>query len=204
MDRAVVYCDADCWRQLQKYNWVVLEDTNSGEPSYVVCGIDSRAFRSMHRESYLIRHGSIPDGLLVDHINRVRTDCRTENLRTCNHSQSTCNRRKPVKRKGAPSTSQFKGVWRKKPRVSSDGTVLAISKPWVCEVHKKDQKKKHTSCHTDEKAAARKYNEIAGEWMGEYAVLNDVSSDDGGGADGEEDQEEVNATTSSSSSSSSA
>jgi hypothetical protein len=38
-DRAVVLIDVDCWAHLQQYPWVVLEDKETGEPSYVVCDL---------------------------------------------------------------------------------------------------------------------------------------------------------------------
>jgi hypothetical protein len=65
-------------------------------------------------------------------------------------------------------------VWRKKPRVLKDGSLSEEKKPWVCEISVKDKNKKHTSTHASEVEAARKYDEVAKEWMGEYAVLNQV------------------------------
>ena len=173
-DRAVVLCDADCWAHLSKYHWVVTTD-DEGRPSYVVCDPHGRFPRSLHRECYAFRHGgTAPAGRLVDHINRVRTDCRAANLRACDASQSACNRGKALKRKGRAPTSAYKGVWRKKRRVLKSGAEKVEKKPWVCEVSVKDQDKKHTSCHNTEEEAARKYNEVAREWMGEFAVLNTI------------------------------
>jgi hypothetical protein len=177
-DRAVVLIDVDCWAHLQQYHWVVLEDKETGEPSYVVCDLQSAHPRSMHRECYIRRHGEIPAGLVIDHANRVRTDCRTANLRACTKSENACNRRKPVKKHGN-SSSKYKGVWRKKARVLKNGLIRAEKKPFVCEVRVKAQKRKHTSCHADEKDAARKYNAVASEWMGKYALLNVISDDEG-------------------------
>lgn len=178
VDKAVVLVDARVWAAFGHWHWEVLIDRDSGEASYVVCGIDSRRPRYLHREAYLFEHGSIEDGKVVDHINNVRTDCRLANLRPATHSENSCNRRKPVKRKGGAPTSQYKGVWRKRPRVLKSGRVREESKPWVCEVAVKGRGQKHTSTHATEAAAARRYNEVAAEWMGEFAKLNVVRDDD--------------------------
>lgn len=125
-DRAVVLVDVDCWAHLQQYHWVVLEDKETGEPSYVVCDLQSAHPCSMHRECYIHRHGEIPAGLVIDHANRVRTDCCTANLRACTKSKNACNRRKPLKKKG--SSSKYKGVWRKKARVLKSSLIRAENK----------------------------------------------------------------------------
>jgi hypothetical protein len=78
-----------------------------------------------------------------------------------------------LKRKNNPTSSKYKGVWKKRARVMKDGTFKAVKKPWVCEV--KSQNRKHTSCHATEVEAAEKYNQIATEWQGEYCVLNNIS-----------------------------
>ena len=176
VDTACVLVDKHIWAQLGDRNWTVLTDKITGEDSYVVCGVDSVYPKTLHREAYLLQHGSIPPGYKVDHKNWVRTDCRLANLRECTSSQNACHRRKPTKRQAdaAPPTSRWKGVWRKKPRVLKDGSKSEEKKPWVCEISVKDKNKKFTSTHATEVEAAQKYNEIAREWMGEYAVLNQV------------------------------
>ena len=191
-DLALVLVDAECWTRLQHYHWAVLEDKEMGVPSFVVYNLRSANPRSMHLECYMIQHGEILPGLVVDHVNRVRTDCRMSNLRACTQSQNACIRRKPVKRKGGDASSQYKGVWRKKARVLKNGLIRAEKKPYVCEVRVKAQKRKHTSCHAAEKEAAHKYNEVAKEWMGEYAVLN-VLSDDEDSGDQEKREESLEA-----------
>jgi hypothetical protein len=182
-DRAMVLVDADAWVHLSKFHWVVTE-ARDGEPSYVVCDIHSRFPRSLHREAFILKHGEdSATNKLVDHINRRRTDCRSANLRAADHSQSACNRGKALKRKNGPPTSQYKGVWRKKPRLLKSGKVKVHSKPWVCEVSVRDQGKKHTSCHTTEHEAALKYNQVAQEWMGKFVVLNDLERAGGSSSD---------------------
>ena len=173
-DKARVLVDASTWAVLGHRHWVVLTDKDTGGDSYVVSGPDLQHPRYLHREAHFMRHGAIGEGKVVDHRNRVRTDCTLANLRACTRSQNSCNRDKPQKRKGGPSTSRWKGVWRKKPRVLKSGKPGTDAKPWVCEVAVKGQKQKHTSTHATELEAALKYNEIASEWMGDYANLNPV------------------------------
>jgi hypothetical protein len=45
---------------------------------------------SLHRFVWLQKFGSLPSEL--DHINRIRTDCRIENLRPLTRSQNVCGR----------------------------------------------------------------------------------------------------------------
>jgi hypothetical protein len=177
-DRATVRCDATSWAHLSKFHWVVLEDDATGLPSYVVCDLRSHHPKSLHREAYVLAHGPVPEGMVVDHVNRVRTDCRLANMRLASPSHNACNRAKAKRRRGAETTSKYKGVWRKRARVLQNGELRTHASPWVCEVRVKAQGRKHTSCHPTEREAALKYNEMAREWMGEYAVLNVLSDTD--------------------------
>ncbi len=177
IDKATVFVDAHVWATQSHRHWEVLINDNTGEDSYVVSGIDAKRPRSLHREAYLMEYGEVPAGKIVDHINRVRTDCRLVNLRPATHSENSCNRDKPRKRKGGAPTSQYKGVWRKRPRVLKSGRLREETKPWVCEVAVKDRGQKHTSTHATEVEAARKYNEVAAAWMGGFAKLNRIPSD---------------------------
>ena len=51
-----------------------------------------------HRVAYCIVHGSIPEGLEIDHINRVGTDNRISNLRAVTRSENARNKRKLIKK----------------------------------------------------------------------------------------------------------
>ena len=55
-----------------------------------------------HRIIWEMHHGPIPDGLWIDHINRIRDDNRIENLRLCDKAESTWNRVLPDNKSGLP------------------------------------------------------------------------------------------------------
>lgn len=44
-----------------------------------------------HRVIYELIHGSIPDGMLIDHIDQDPTNNHPDNLRLATHSQNACN-----------------------------------------------------------------------------------------------------------------
>lgn len=91
----------------------------------------------------------------IDHINRIRNDNRLDNLRICTRSQNAANSKS---RKGA--TSRFKGVFWYKPL-----------KKWQVQI-RKDGRSYYLGRLTDEKEAARVYDESAKEMFGEFAHLN--------------------------------
>lgn len=45
-----------------------------------------------HRLAWILTHGSIPDGMVIDHINRIRHDNRLCNLRLVNAKGNAANR----------------------------------------------------------------------------------------------------------------
>lgn len=70
---------------------------------YVRIRICGRLYQA-HRLSWLVTYGAFPDGIL-DHINRIRTDNRVDNLRIATHSENMQNRK--IQRN---NKSGFRGV----------------------------------------------------------------------------------------------
>lgn len=70
--------------------------------------IDKKFYRA-HRLVWIYYNGEIPIGLDIDHINRVKTDNRIQNLRLATNAQNTQN---VTKRKDC--SSGYKGVYYRK------------------------------------------------------------------------------------------
>ena len=181
-DRLAVTVSSQAWTAggLSRRFWEV------GNDGYVSCGQLSNAGGGvhplyLHRQVWAFHHPDTPvpaaggEVMVVDHINRKRWDCRISNLRLCTRSENARNRGKAKRKR--PSTSQYKGVWRKRKRLP-DGTLVdrQCLKPWVSEVSVKGSRKqvKH---HATEKAAGEHYNAEAKRIHGEYACLNVISPD---------------------------
>lgn len=98
------------------------------------------------------------DGMLTDHINGNRLDNQRENLRTCNATQNHANKKIESK-----FSSKYKGVYWHKNRDK-----------WVSMI-RFERKSTYLGVFTDEKEAAKAYNEKAKELFGEFARLNDLS-----------------------------
>jgi len=107
-----------------------------------------------HRIIFLWCHGFLPE--TVDHINRVKTDNRIENLRAATRSENSVN--KSIDR--ASCSSAFRGVsrFRKKWRAN-----ISIANKSV-----------YIGSFADERSAAIAYNEKALSVFGDFAVLNNV------------------------------
>lgn len=76
----------------------------SDRDGYLIIGIDGKQYRA-HRVVWLHHYGQFPDGCL-DHVNRIRTDNRIENLREVSKSQSRQNIGISKSNK-----SGIKGIW---------------------------------------------------------------------------------------------
>ncbi len=102
---------------------------------------------------YLMRP---PKGMLVDHINGDKLDNRRENLRIATDAE---NSRNVVKREG--HTSSYKGVaWD------------AARKKWKAQIKTPDGKQRTLGRFSSEEEAAKKYDEAASLYFGEFAFLN--------------------------------
>lgn len=89
----------------------------------------------------------------VDHINRNKLDNRIKNLRVCTRRDNSCNKSQKI------GISGFRGVWK-----NHNGwqAVLKFRGERMC-----------LGTYEDKKEAAKKWNEVAKKYHGEFAVLNE-------------------------------
>lgn len=99
-----------------------------------------------------------PKGIIVDHRNRNRRDCRRGNLRWATRSLNSVNRTT------RPHSSRYRGVTKHK-----------LTGRWQAALKHRD-KCHHLGLHDTEEAAAVAYNAKALEVWGEFAVLNAIPS----------------------------
>lgn len=147
---AFAIVDDDDVELLSRFSWQLNAD------GYAVANVGvGRAHVTIERMHRMIMQA--PSGMDVDHITGNRLDNRKCNLRLATRSQNLQNSRK---RTGCSSI--FKGVhwmkdnlkWRAKIKVN--GKTLSLG------------------CYSDEKQAAKAYNEAAKLYFGDFAMLNEI------------------------------
>ena len=109
----------------------------------------------LHRLVLNLKKG---DGLIVDHINGNRLDNRKKNLRLVNHIQNARNRK--VQKDNA---SGYKGVFRSGKKYRARISV--------------NNKLYNLGTYSTKEEAAKKYNEAALKYFGEYAKLNVIKGE---------------------------
>ena len=140
--------DDEDYDRLNQYKWRY----STGYAMRAVWTKNKQIAVLMHREVI----GARPE-FEVDHINRKRLDNRKENLRECTRSQNACNKPRIGK------VSKYRGV-------SKYGK---SSSSWISRI-KTNGKLFYIGSFKEEKEAAKKYNEYAIKFHGEFAILNDV------------------------------
>lgn len=110
----------------------------------------------LHQFVYTLMNGFIPQGYVVDHINRNRLDNRRDNLRLCTPLQNSYNKSKPKN-----STKRYKGV-----------TKCGKKNPTYTASITKDGIKHEIKNIQTEEEAARIYDIMAEDLFGEYAAKN--------------------------------
>lgn len=115
---------------------------------YVVAVVDGKPYR-VHHLIWVYHKGYFADEL--DHINRIRSDNRIENLRECSHSQNLGNSRARV--------HKYKGV-----------TFCKYTNKWRAQLNG------HLGRFNTIEDAALAYNKAAEIHYGEFANLNKVES----------------------------
>ncbi|MHC8516808.1 HNH endonuclease [Sporosarcina sp. ITBMC105] len=147
----VALVDCEDFRRLSMFEW---HFTGNGYAGRRLPVNEGGNIVSMHREVI----GEVPEGMVVDHINRNKLDNRRSNLRITTQSNNAANsgpRRN--------STSKYKGVhWRKK------------DMKWVAKIERKGRALTIGLFNAEEHAALA-YNQKAKELFGKYAYLNELN-----------------------------
>jgi hypothetical protein len=104
--------------------------------------------------------GKPEKGMVVDHINRDRLDCRKSNLRFVSYFENAQNISKQKN-----NTSGYRGVWFRKD-----------TGKWAADI-KVNYKKLSLGCYEKVADAAKAYNIAAKQHFGENAVLNKVGNE---------------------------
>ena len=151
-DRGGRYTAEWCCKTFNKKHAGKRALTALSDKGYFVGRIFKHPF-SAHRVAWALHHGSWPSGDL-DHINRVRSDNRSDNLRLATKTQNGHNKIVPR------AKSPYIGV-----------TFYKATGTWVARISK-DRKKYHLGTFTDLKEAAKVRDARAKELYGERALLN--------------------------------
>lgn len=139
--------DEEDYDFLMGWNWIY-SDGYAATHAIKPCG--KKRMLTMHRLLMNPR-----EGMVVDHINHVKSDNRKGNLRICTHQQNLMGQ-KPQK----GSSSKYKGVhWHK------------INKKWKAQITL-EGKSKYIGSFPTEIEAAQAYDTAARIHYGEYAYLN--------------------------------
>jgi len=134
--------DDEDYDRLNKFRWSI----NTG--GYAIRRLENK-YSLMHKEVI-----DVPFGYDTDHINRNKLDNRRENLRFATRSQNNANQRI-----NSYNTSGYKGVsWNKSLKL------------WMAYI--KVNGKRYVKYSKNKEEAAKKYNEMAKEYFGEFARLN--------------------------------
>lgn len=146
----VAIVDDEDYEELNKVSWFY----GAGKDNCCYSGRRSRKIGMIYMHRVIIE---AKKGESVDHINGNTLDNRKENLRICTAGQNKQNSGKPKN-----NTSGFKGVfWHKR------------SKKWEVKIGV-DNKSIWGGLFVDKIKGAKKYNEMAIKYHGEFALLNKI------------------------------
>jgi hypothetical protein len=149
----IAIVDPDDYERLSKYKWSASEH---GKTWYAVRREYLKETRTkltiyMHREVI-----EIPQGMVVDHINRNGVDNRKRNLRAATYSQNNFNKGK----RNVKCRSKYTGVSWQKP-LEKWRASITFSGKWM-----------HLGYFEQEVEAAKAYDEAARKYHGTFAALN--------------------------------
>ncbi|HLK57241.1 MAG TPA: HNH endonuclease [Chthonomonadaceae bacterium] len=147
--------DDDDAKWLSRHTWSLFPSGRTAYARTHVREADGKFHRRYMHTMILRRHGRLPDGLKVDHINGDGLDNRKENLRPATHAQNHQNRRKIE-----GCSSRYKGVsWNKE------------RQRWRAYIYV-NRKRIELGYYADEKEAALAYDRAALQYFGEFAKPN--------------------------------
>ena len=147
--------DAD-FDWLYQWKWYALKDRSCNSFRAVRRGKDHHQI-IMARLMLGLEYG---DKYEVDHKNRNPLDNRRDNLRICTHQENSRNRKS-----FRGTTSKYKGVyWEKGRKGEKWRATIFFSNKLI-----------HIGYFTIEEEAARAYNEMAKEYFGKFACLNQIN-----------------------------
>ena len=156
----VAVVDDEDYERLRQFKWHV--SRKGKEKNRYACrylrrepGAGRGTYQLLHYE-VLRMVQPLPDGYVIDHINREGLDCRQGNLRICTRSENLRNQG-PI---GKSKSSQYKGVYLHRQR-----------RKWAARI-KCEGRTYHLGLFGTEQEAVNAYNLAALEVHGEYAFLN--------------------------------
>lgn len=158
--------DDDMFDELNKFKWHCIKPPTS---KTFYAGRNYRDENGKRTAITMHRHilGLFKSKIKVDHINNDGLCNIKDNLRHCTTAQNAMNTLSRGK-------SKYKGVSYKVNNVkynSKKGIIISTSEGWVSQI-KFQGKKMHLGFDKTEVAAAKKYNEAAKKYFGEFAKLN--------------------------------
>jgi len=154
-NKGIALVDDDDFNELNQYKWRFVKD--NGDLCYAQTNIKSEKTRCgyttvrMHRVILKLQYNES-----IDHINHNGLDNRKINLRTCNSSQNSGNRRKTKNK----TSSRYKGV-----------SLYKRNKKWDVSIYF-NYNRIYLGCFDTEELAALAYNKKAVELFGDFAYLN--------------------------------
>jgi len=143
--------DPEDFERLNQYKWYCTHNGYAKRtvPKRLVKG--KQKYALMHRELC-----PVSDGMVIDHINRNPSDNRKANLRPATRQQNCWN----VDYKRRPRRSRYIGIYFDK-RIGKWRVHMQL-----------DGRFRFFGHYADDVEAAKKYDEVAKKYRGEFAVLN--------------------------------
>lgn len=145
-----ILIDDEDYEKISKFKWFINKRLYVRRTQYI-----NGKEKELRLHRYILN--IIDSNIIVDHINGNTLDNRKCNLRICNNKQNSYNSKK------IKSSSKYKGVfWNK------------VNNKWQAQIHP-EGKHIHLGYFDSELDAAKKYNEMALKYYGEFAKINNLS-----------------------------